>query len=65
MVILKALIICWTNLKSEKEVKIKEDLREVSRLFVKVVENDDEDGINSQIEILVEADSRLKELFSS
>jgi len=64
MVILKSLVICWTNLKDHKEQGIKEDLMKVSHLFLKVVGTEDEDGIRSQVQTLVEADTTLKDLLN-
>jgi len=64
MVILKLLVICWTNLKDQNESKTREELTRVSNLFVKVVEGVDKDGINGQLETLVKADPTLKDLFS-
>ncbi|KAG9243773.1 hypothetical protein BJ878DRAFT_104058 [Calycina marina] len=65
LVILKSLVICWTNVKSTKDIILSSELVKVGRLFVRVVTKEDEAGIKGQVELLAKADSSLQPLFYS
>ena len=65
MVILKSLVICWTNLRDQKERKVKEDLKKVSLLLVNIVSTENKEVITHQVDALVAAHPTLNELFSS
>lgn len=67
--ILKSMVACWKNIEHNKadQADLKEGLKDLSRLLVTGAEtgdpSDTEYGINSDVLALVEADSRLGELF--
>jgi hypothetical protein len=68
--ILKSSVLCWKNLEDGKieEGKIKDELKGVAQLFIGTVDVPQHDGadsnISDEISALVDADPRLKELFS-
>ena len=62
-------MICWKNLEDSKteHIKLKEELKSVTQLFVTAAESprlsDADSNINDEVSTVVKADPFLKELF--